>query len=118
VNPPTAPQGHYYCSSSVLRRLAATGDVARALDIMYAYGLDPAYCVVSRPSYNPIINILTQLPDASSTLIANGDVEGIAACIGGGLRPFKGTGQQRFYYGSNTERSLAARLLPRAWLTS
>jgi hypothetical protein len=112
VNPPTAPQDQYYCTSSpVLQRLAATGDVARALNIMYACGLDPAYCVVSRPSCSSITNMLTQLPDTSSTLIANGDVEGIAACIAAGLRPFKG-GQQIFYGGENTEPFLMARLLP------
>jgi hypothetical protein len=113
VNAPTAPQGHYYCTSSpVLQRLAATGDVARALDIMYACGLDPAYCAASRPSYDTIMHVLTYLPDISSTFIANGDVEGIAACIEAGIRPFKDAGQQIFYVRGNTERSLAARLLP------
>jgi hypothetical protein len=113
MSQPIAPQGNYYTSSSpVLQRLAATGDVARAFAIMHACGLDPAYCAASRPSYNPMINTLTRLPDTSSTLVANGDVEGIAACIGAGIQSSKGTGQQCFYLGENTERSLAARLLP------
>jgi hypothetical protein len=100
------PYGQW--SSPILRRLAATGDVVRALDTMYAYGLDPAYCVV-RQDYPSIYNVLTLLPDTLHTFIANGDVEGIVASVEAGLRPFKGT-DQRFNW--PTERSLAVRLLP------
>jgi hypothetical protein len=105
INQPTTAQAY-----SMLQRLAATGDVAHALDAMYAYGLDPGVCVISRRGYMNS-NTLTMHPDIVCTLIANGDVEGIAASFETGLRLFKGT-DQRFTCCPTVELSLAARLLP------
>jgi hypothetical protein len=51
---------------------------------MYAYGLDPAYCVV-RQDYPSIYNVLILLPDTLHTFIANGDVEGNRGERRGGL---------------------------------
>jgi hypothetical protein len=56
-------------------------------------------------------NVLTMLPDSMATFIANGDVEGIAACVDAGRRPFKGAGRKSNFR-STTERSLAVQLFP------
>jgi hypothetical protein len=93
--------------SFVLRRLAASGDVARAFDAMQAVNVDPAEYFLNRSSMRET-DIFIVHRAVASMLIVNGDAEGLAACLGAGLL------NQKSYFntGSTGERLLASRLLP------
>jgi hypothetical protein len=93
--------------SFILRRLAATGDVARAFVAMQTVNVDAAkYFLTSSPMLQS--DIFTVHRAVASMFIVNGDAEGLAACLGAGLlndKPY-------FNVGSAGERFLASRLLP------